>query len=92
MRNSSIWPKTGSFLRDSSIFLYCGECGILVNGLISFSCTIYQHERRRKGKGYERTMAARTCFAVTFLGKNPKRGSFAPRDLGTGGAFVYGLS
>ncbi len=37
-------------------------------------------------------MAARTCFPVTVLGKNPKRGSLVPRDLGTGGALVYGLS
>ena len=39
-------------------------------------------------------MAFLTCPAVTFLGRKPKRGSFAPRAgaLLTGGALVYGLS
>ena len=39
-------------------------------------------------------MAFLTCSPVTFLGRKPMRGSFAPRvgALATGGAFVYGLS
>ena len=38
LRNSSICPYTGSFLRDSRIFLYCGVCGSLVKGLNSLPC------------------------------------------------------
>ena len=41
-----------------------------------------------------RTMAFRTCSAVTFLGRKQMRGYFAPRAgaLPTGGIFVYGFS